>query len=71
MWFRILSSACLISHSLFYSCRLHSSYQENTVGKQEKFKNIKWVIIHNKLRIANTLGKRKNRTQDRTIIYKN
>jgi hypothetical protein len=71
MCFRILTSACLISPSMFYSCPVHSSYQENTVGKQEKFKDIKWVIIHNKLRIANTLVKRKNRTQDRTIIYKN
>jgi hypothetical protein len=60
-----------ITHPLFYSCPVHCSYQENNVGKQEKFKDIKWLIIHNKLRIGNTLVKRKNRTQDRTIIYKN
>ena len=35
----------------------HISYQENNVGKQEKFKDIKWVIINNKLRIGNTNGK--------------
>lgn len=37
----------------------HISYQENAVGKHEKIKDIKWVIINNKSRIGNSLVKRK------------
>ena len=82
MCLRRLTSACLLLRTLcfflisgtyfvFHEMTSHISYQENNVGKQEKFKDIKWVIINNKLRIGNTLVKRKNRTQERTIICKN
>jgi hypothetical protein len=49
----------------------HISYQDNNVGKQEKFKDIKWVTINNKLRIGNALVKRKHMAKEQTIICKN
>ena len=73
MCLRRVTSSCLLLHNLCFTqvryivhiqiTASHISLQGKTVGKQEKFKDIKWVIRNNKLRIGNSQVKRKNRTQ--------
>jgi hypothetical protein len=68
-----VTSSCILLHTLCSTqiryivyiqiTASHISLQEKTVGKQEKFKDIKWVIRNNKLRIGNSQVKRKDRTQ--------